>query len=321
VEPDIVKFQYQIHLKRYTSPMMDLRRIRYFVVLSEELHFGRAAERLGMAQPPLSQQIRVLENELQARLFARSNRRVELTAAGRALVPEARALLAQAERASMVPLRTQRGELGELRIGFTGSAAFSSAIPRLILAYRRRSPEVHLQLQELTTQQQLTAMLEHRLEVAFVRSPELPILPSTLQAKHLFEDSLVAVLPSQHELVARGDTLRVSALAEEAFVTYPRESGTAVYDQIITLCRQAGFTPRIAQEAREAPTIVALVAAGLGVALVPASLRSINIDGVAYRLLCEKGARSAMWLVMRSHALSAQEALFATLAQNARFTL
>jgi DNA-binding transcriptional LysR family regulator len=311
-------FQYQSRQKQSTIHMMDLRRIRYFVVLSEELHFGRAALRLAMAQPPLSQQIRVLENELQARLFTRSNRRVELTVAGKALVPEARALLAQAERASMAPMRAQRGELGELRTGFTGSAAFSSVIPKLILAYRHRSPEVHLQLQELTTQQQLTAMLERRLEVAFVRGPKVPVLPSTLQATHLFEDSLVAVLPSQHELVARGSTLRVSDLMDEAFVIYPRESGTAVYDQIIALCREAGFTPRITQEAREAPTIVGLVAAGLGVALVPACLRSINIQGVAYRLLREKGARSAMWLVMRSGTLPAQEALFAAVAQNTR---
>lgn len=295
--------------------MMDLRRIRYFVALAEELHFGRAAQRLGISQPPLSQQIRVLEEEMGVQLLVRSNRRVELTPAGAVLLPEARALLAQAERARAMTLRAQRGELGELRVGFTGSAAFSSIIPQLILEYRRRLPEVHLQLHELTTQQQLIAMLERRLDIGFFRSPKQPELPPNLQALRLFEDALVAVLPPQHSLGTRDEPLPVAALAEEDFVMYPRESGTGVYDQILSLCRQAGFTPRVAQEAREAPTIVGLVAAGLGVALVPASLRSINVNGVMYRALREKAARSAMWLVLREGTLPIQQATFAALAR------
>jgi DNA-binding transcriptional LysR family regulator len=294
---------------------MELRRIRYFIVLSEELHFGRAAQRLNIAQPPLSQQIRVLEDELGARLFDRSNRRVELTAAGKALLPEARALVAQAERTGEVARRAQLGELGELRVGFTGSAAFGSVIPKLIFEFRRRLPEVHLRLQELTTQQQLTAMLERRLEVAFVRGVTPPDLPSSLQVTRLFEDALVVVLPSQHPLAARESALSVEALKDEGFVMFPRESGTGVYDQIISLCQQAGFAPRLAQEARESPTIVGLVAAGLGVAIVPASLRSINVDGVAYRPLRGKAARSAMWMVLRAGELSPQEALFMALAR------
>lgn len=294
---------------------MDLRRIRYFIVLSEELHFGRAAQRLNMAQPPLSQQIRVLEDELGARLFERSNRRVELTAAGKALLPEARALVAQAERTGTVAQRAQRGEIGELRVGFTGSAAFSTVIPQLIFEYRRRLPGMHLRLEELSTQQQLTAMLERRMEVAFVRGAARPDVPPTLQATRLFEDALVVVLPAQHPLASRRGVLSVGALKDEAFVMYPRESGTGVYDQIIALCQQSGFAPQVAQEARESPTIVGLVAAGLGVAFVPESLRSINVNGVVYRPLREKGARSAMWLVLRSGALSPQEALFATLAR------
>jgi DNA-binding transcriptional LysR family regulator len=294
---------------------MDLRRIRYFVMLAEELHFGRAALRLGISQPPLSQQIRVLEKEMGVQLLNRSNRRVELTAAGAALLPEARALLAQAERAGAMAQRAQRGEVGELRVGFTGSAAFSSIIPQLILEYRRRLPQVRLQLHELTTQHQLTAMLERRLEVAFVRSPTRPDLPPSLQSIRLFDDALVAVLPPHHPLGRRDEPLRVAALAGEAFVMYPRESGTGVYDQILNMCRRAGFTPRVAQEAREAPTIVGLVAAGFGVALVPASLSNIHVSGVMYRALREKAARSAMWLMLRAGALGAQEAMFASLAR------
>jgi DNA-binding transcriptional LysR family regulator len=296
---------------------MDLRRIRYFVVLAETLHFGRAALRLNIAQPPLSQQIRVLEEELGAQLFDRANRRVDLTPAGKALLPEARALLAQAERVSTVAARAQRGEIGELRVGLTGSGAFTALIPRLILTYRQRFPGVHLRIEELTTQEQLTALLEQRLDVAIVRSASPPDLPSTLRAARLFEDSLIVALPPQHRLSASTKPLSIGELADEAFVMYPRESGTGVYDQIVALCRQAGFAPRIGQEARAAPTIVGLVAAGLGVALVPESLRGVNVNGVVYRPLKNRGARSAMWLVLRAVRASPQEAAFAAMAKTA----
>ncbi|WP_118184337.1 LysR substrate-binding domain-containing protein [Paraburkholderia phosphatilytica] len=294
---------------------MDLRRIRYFVVLADTLHFGRAALRLNMAQPPLSQQIRVLEDELGAQLFERGNRRVDLTPAGKALLPEARALLAQAERVATVAARAQRGELGELRVGLTGSAAFTALIPRLILKYRERFPGVHLRIEELTTQEQLTALLEQRLDVAIVRSASALDLPPTLRAMRLFEDSLVVALPPQHRLSDAAKPLAIGTLADEAFVMYPRESGTGVYDQIVALCRQAGFAPRIGQEARVAATIVGLVAAGLGVALVPESMRAVNANGVVYRPLKDKGARSAMWLVLRTHQPSPQESAFAAMAK------
>ncbi len=292
---------------------MDLRRIRYFVVLAETLHFGRAAEQLHIAQPPLSHQIRTLENELGAQLFERNNRHVELTSAGKALLPEARALLAQADRAGTVTARAQRGELGELRVGFTNSAAFSSVIPQLIFAYRQRFRDVHLQLEEMTSQEQLTAMLERRLEIAFVRSPKRPDLPATLSVSSLFEDPLMVALPSQHRLAAGNGPLSVKMLANEGFVMFPPGSGTGVYDQIIALCRRAGFAPRIVQEARAVPTIVGLVAAGFGAAFVPASLRSLNITGVTYRALRDKGVQSAIWLVMRAEKRSPQEEAFSEL--------
>jgi DNA-binding transcriptional LysR family regulator len=294
---------------------MDLRRIRYFVVLAETLHFGRAASSLNITQPPLSQQIQVLEEELGARLFERSNRRVELTPAGKALLPEARALLAQAERTSTVAARAQRGEIGELRIGFLGSAAFTVVIPRLILTYRQRFPGVRLRIEELTTQEQLAALLEQRLDVAIVRSVQAPDLPPILRATRLLQDSLVVALPAWHRLAEVAKPLSIGALANEPFVMYPRESGTGVYDQIIALCRQAGFAPTVAQEAHAMATIVGLVGAGLGVAVVPESLRGIGANGVVYRPLKEKAARSAMWLVLRSHEPSAQAAAFASVAK------
>jgi len=294
---------------------MDLRRIRYFVVLAETLHFGRAAASLNITQPPLTQQIRVLEEELGARLFERSNRRVELTPAGNALLPEARALLAQAERTSTVAARAQRGEIGELRVGLLGSAAFTVVIPRLILTYRQRFPGVRLRIEELTTQEQLAALLEQRLDVAIVRSVLAPELPPTLRSKRLLQDSLVVALPATHRLSEAATPMSISALEHEPFVMYPRESGTGVYDQIITLCRQAGFAPTVAQEAHAMATIIGLVAAGLGIAVVPEALRGIGANGVVYRPLKEKAARSAMWLVLRSHQPSAQAAAFASVAK------
>jgi DNA-binding transcriptional LysR family regulator len=294
---------------------MDLRRIRYFVVLAETLHFGRAALRLNIAQPPLSHQIRALEGELGAQLFERNNRRVELTPAGKALLPEARALLAQAERAGAVTARAQRGELCELRVGFTSSAALSSVIPQLIFAHRQRFRNVHLHLEELTTKEQITAMLERRLEVAFVRSSSYPDLPATLTATYVFEDSLVVALPPRHRFATPSLPLSAKVLCDEEFVMYRQNSGTGVYDQIIALCHHAGFSPRIAQEARETPTILGLVAAGLGVAFVPASLGSLNVAGVTYRPLRESGARSTIWLVLRAGKLSPQEEAFSELAR------
>lgn len=294
--------------------MMDLRRLRYFVVLAETLHFSRAAERLNIAQPPLSHQIKVLEEELSAKLFERTNRRVELTPAGKALLPEAQALLAQAERASAIAARVQRGDLGELRVGFTSGAALTGVIPRLILAYRQRRPGVQVRIAELTTQEQLAAMLERRIDVAFVRSVETPDLPPTLGTIRLFEDALVVALPSKHPLAKAKSPLPVSALANEEFVMFPRDSGTSVLVQILSLCRLSGFAPRVVQEALTAVTIVGLVAAGLGIALVPASFGRVAATGVAYRKLRDKGAKSAMWMVFRTGVVSEQELAFRELA-------
>jgi DNA-binding transcriptional LysR family regulator len=302
--------------------MIDLRRICYFVVLAEELHFGRAAKRLGISQPPLSQQIRVLERELEVRLFARNNRRVELTPAGTALLPEARRLVAQAERTLAVARRAQLGELGELRIGFTPSSAFSSFFPQMILEFHRRFRDVHLTLHEMTTRQQVTAMIERRLDIGFIRSAGKPEAAPSLQLLHLFEDPLVVAVPSGHPLGKQQTPISIAVLAGEPFVMHPREAGTSAHDQIIDLCQRAGFVPHIVQEARETSTIVGLVATGLGVGIVPASLRNIKVKGVKYRPLQEKESRSSMWLALRGDRSSPQEEMFAILARSlgARFT-
>ncbi|MBG4757751.1 LysR family transcriptional regulator [Pseudomonas aeruginosa] len=278
---------------------MELRHLRYFIAVAEELHFGRAAERLGISQPPLSQQIQALEEEIGARLFERTNRRVELTDAGRLFLDESRQVLAQVDKAVLLARRAHLGELGELKIGFTSSAPFTSTIPSSIHAFRKAYPDVHLDLQEMSSRQVLKALLEESLQVGVIR----PLaLPDAVHWVELFRDPLVAVLRADHPLAAGSeDGLAIAALAEEPFVFFPRSYGTGLYDQVIALTRQAGFSPRIAQEASEAMTIIGLVSAGLGVSILPASFRRTRVDGVVYRTLSDPEATTAVWLVRRQN--------------------
>lgn len=278
---------------------MELRHLRYFIAVAEELHFGRAAERLGISQPPLSQQIQALEEEIGARLFERTNRRVELTDAGRLFLDESRLVLAQVDKAVLLARRAHLGELGELKIGFTSSAPFTSTIPSSIHAFRKAYPDVHLDLQEMSSRQVLKALLEESLQVGVIR----PLaLPDAVHWVELFREPLVAVLRADHPLAAGSeDGLAIAALAEEPFVFFPRSYGTGLYDQVIALTRQAGFSPRIAQEASEAMTIIGLVSAGLGVSILPASFRRTRVDGVVYRTLSDPEATTAVWLVRRQN--------------------
>ncbi|EQA7361407.1 LysR substrate-binding domain-containing protein [Pseudomonas aeruginosa] len=278
---------------------MELRHLRYFIAVAEELHFGRAAERLGISQPPLSQQIQALEEEIGARLFERTNRRVELTDAGRLFLDESRQVLAQVNKAVLLARRAHLGELGELKIGFTSSAPFTSTIPSSIHAFRKAYPDVHLDLQEMSSRQVLKALLEESLQVGVIR----PLaLPDAVHWVELFREPLVAVLRADHPLAAGSeDGLAIAALAEEPFVFFPRSYGTGLYDQVIALTRQAGFSPRIAQEASEAMTIIGLVSAGLGVSILPASFRRTRVDGVVYRTLSDPEATTAVWLVRRQN--------------------
>ncbi|MCQ9877822.1 LysR family transcriptional regulator [Pseudomonas aeruginosa] len=278
---------------------MELRHLRYFIAVAEELHFGRAAERLGISQPPLSQQIQALEEEIGARLFERTNRRVELTDAGRLFLDESLQVLAQVDKAVLLARRAHLGELGELKIGFTSSAPFTSTIPSSIHAFRKAYPDVHLDLQEMSSRQVLKALLEESLQVGVIR----PLaLPDAVHWVELFREPLVAVLRADHPLAAGSeDGLAIAALAEEPFVFFPRSYGTGLYDQVIALTRQAGFSPRIAQEASEAMTIIGLVSAGLGVSILPASFRRTRVDGVVYRTLSDPEATTAVWLVRRQN--------------------
>jgi DNA-binding transcriptional LysR family regulator len=264
---------------------MDLRHLRYFVAVAEEGHMTRAAERLGIQQPPLSQQIRALESELQVQLFRRKARGVELTQPGQALLAEAHAILQQVEHAVAAARRTARGEAGRVGLGFTSSASFHPLVPRLIREYREAHPLVGLTLEESGTGELVDALRAERLDAAFVRSP-IGSAPG-IAVHAVLEEAMVAALPAAHALAARAaaKALALEALAVETFILYRRPLGPGLYDAIIAACQRAGFSPTIGQEAPRMLATLSLVAAGLGVTLVPASMRWLRVHGVAYRSL------------------------------------
>ena len=267
---------------------MELRHLRYFVAVAEEGHVTRAAERLGIQQPPLSQQIRALETELQVQLFRRKPRGVELTQAGAALFAEARAILRQVDHAVTATRRTARGESGRIGLGFTSSASFHPFVPQIIRDYRETHPMVALGLEESGTGELVTALIEERIDAAFVRSP-IGVSgggPAAGIAVHsVLEEAMVAALPAGHVL-ARGPAARplaLAALAAETFILYRRPLGPGLYDAIIAACQRAGYSPNIGQEAPRMLATLSLVAAGIGVTLVPQSMRRLRVHGVAYR--------------------------------------
>lgn len=275
---------------------MELRHLRYFTVLAEELHFGRAAERLGISQPPLSQQIRALEEELSARLFDRSNRHVALTEAGRLFLDEARATLEQAERARQVASRAHLGEMGELVIGLFPSAPLIGPVARAILAFRRRYPKVRLVLRERATHAALDDMLEGRLELSFMRYPGPLPLPLGASAFEVLREPMVVLMNRDHHLARERGPVSLAALAREPMVHFSPGIGNALHGHVAALCRRAGFEPRIEQEANQNGTILALVGAGLGISILPQSLCRLRLPELKTRHLAEADTQSVVWL-------------------------
>lgn len=265
---------------------MELRHLRYFIAVAEEAHITRAAERLGIQQPPLSQQIRALERELEVQLFRRKPRGVELTDAGQAFLERARAILDQVDRAFATTRRTARGEQGRVVVGFTSSAPFHPFVPRVIRAFREMSPLVSLVLEESGSSELVHGLHNEEIDAAFIRSPLADVVG--LVVRPLLEEEMVVALPAGHALAQDGtDALPLSALSNETFILYKRPGGPGLYDTIITACRGAGFSPRVGQEAPRIISTLNLVAAGLGVSIVPASLQRLQMDGVLYRQLSE----------------------------------
>ncbi len=264
---------------------MELRHLRYFIAVAEEGHITRAAERLAMQQPPLSRQIKAIERELDVQLLRRKPRGVELTDAGRTLLANARAILTQVDHAVDATRRTARGEQGRICVGVTPTGSFHPFVPQVIRAFRGTFPLVTLTLEEFASHELVEHLRNGRIDAAFVRS--LFADPNGLVINPLLEEPLVVALPSGHALAQSGGDSALSwkALAGETFFIPGGQYGLALYDATIVACHAAGFTPRMGQEAPRLASTLNLVASGLGVSVVPASLRRMHMDGVAYRRL------------------------------------
>lgn len=276
---------------------LDLRALRYFVAVAEARHITRAAQQLGMAQPPLSQQIKALELHLGTALFRRLPRGVELTPAGEALLDDARTLLRQAEQAEARVRRVAKGELGRLRLGMINSAPFHPLIPGVIREFRRRYPTVALTLDEGTTPALAAAIAARRMDAAFVR-PLLAAADGLIETPLMSED-LVIALPADHPL-SRRKRLPLMALSLEPFVLFPRAVGAGLHDEILRACHRVGFLPRVVQETSQVTSIVNLVAAGIGVSIVPASMQQAQIDGVSYRPIQGTVPKARLSLIHRA---------------------
>jgi DNA-binding transcriptional LysR family regulator len=283
---------------------MELRHLRYFVAVAEELHFGRAAARVRIAQPPLSQQIRQLEQELGVTLFTRANRRVDLTSAGRAFLEEATRVLTQAEQAVRTAQRASRGEIGRLAIGFVPSADLD-VLPRVLRVWKARFPYVEIELHSLLPPAQVDALRDDRLQIGFLR---LPVDASGLVVAPILREPLLAALPRGHRL-ARSARVRLADLAEETMILFPSHVAPEYHDVFLGACRRAGFTPKVLHPG-SMQTNLGLVSAGLGVALMPASIRNLRRAGVVYRPLAPPVPQVEMAIAYRRDARSTVLAAF-----------
>jgi DNA-binding transcriptional LysR family regulator len=295
---------------------MELRHLRYFVAVAEEGHITRAAERLGIQQPPLSQQIRALESELGTTLFRRNPRGVELTQAGDVLLAAARGVLEQVDRAVTATRRAARGEVGRIGLGFTSSASFHPFVPAMIRAYRDAYPLVALTLEESGTSELVDALLHRRLDAAFVRSPIGAA--AGIAAHSILEEPMIAALLAGSPLAAGSAKrpLSLASLAGETFILYRRPLGPGLHDAIIAACQRAGYSPNIGQEAPRMLATLSLVAAGLGVTLVPESMRRLRVHGVVYRALdAEAGLVAPLNLAYRRSETSLAVRRFTALAR------
>ena len=290
---------------------MDLRHMRYCVAIAEEASFTRASARLRIAQPALSRQIKAVEREIGFDLFERLSHGVALTDPGRVFIAGARVALAEAAAAIQNARRAGRGELGLLRIGFTGSASFNPFVTGSIRDFRTAYPDVEVELVEEATSSLLDRFAAGRLDVAFMR-------PAPGEVDHLWSQSavtepLVVAMPSGHAQSAR-QSVPLQTLADDAFILYPRSNGRALFDLIVAACQKAGFSPKILQVAPQLTSVVNLVATGIGISIVPASMAQVATAGVVYRPLT-KAPRASITLVRQPSAEPRTAVVFSELVR------
>ncbi|MBV8035573.1 LysR family transcriptional regulator [Roseateles sp.] len=281
---------------------MDLRQLRYFLAVAEAGHITRAAERLGMQQPPLSQQIKALEGRLGLTLFERHAKGVALTDAGRLLQDEARRLVGQADTLQRRMAQVAAGRQGPLQLGFTSSAAAHAFLPRVLRECRQQYPGIRLELAEFNAAELTEAVQEARLHCGFLRVPVAA--PEGLEFETLFDEPALLVLPNDHPAVpADGGAVPLAALRDDGFILVRRPGAPGLYAELLVLCRHAGFEPRVVAEVPRMLTNLNLVAAGAGVSVVPASMRGVHAHALAYCDIAElpgtRPLRAPMTLVSR----------------------
>ena len=276
--------------------MPDLRQLRQFVTVAEELHFHRAAARLNMSQPPLTTAIRKLEEEIGVALITRGNRTLGLTAAGTVFLIEARITLLQADRAVTAAREAAAGQTGLVRIGYVGSALYGR-LPDAIQAFRRAQPEVRLELIEATSAQQVTLLRAGSIDVGVLIPPIAEA--ADLRVADFDEDRLAIALPRAHAL-ADASSLALAQLADQDFVLWPQREGRGFHLRVVQLCAQAGFVPTVAQEAHGMHAVLSLVAVEAGVSIVPQSMRGFRGDRIVYHPIPDEAARFELCLCHRT---------------------
>ncbi len=271
------------------APQIELRHLRYFTAVAEELHFGRAAARLSLSGPSLSTQVQALEILVGAKLFERHSRRVALTDAGRVLLEASGRLFRDVEAAVNATKQASAGQTGELRLGF-GPTLMLSTLAQAVRAFRLKHPSVHVELRELATSEQIAALLRGDLDLGFVRGAEAD---PRLHVEPFAREPLLIALNRDHVL-ARTRHVPVSALAREPWVLFPRAIAPLLHEVVMRLCRKAGFSPSVVQESREVYTTVGLVGAGVGVTIVPATVQRMSWKGVVYKPIARASVQLSM---------------------------
>ncbi|GAB1543948.1 LysR family transcriptional regulator [Scytonema sp. NUACC21] len=279
---------------------MELRHLRYFITVAEELNFTRAAERLHIAQPPLSQQISDLEADLGVKLFERSKRPLQLTSAGKEFLKEARLILSQVEQATQLAQRASRGEVGHLIVGFNSSAT-QSVLPEILTRFHDRFPNVELILREMDSYNQIQSLLSNRIDCGFLHSHNQN--HTNLSYASVLKEPVIVALPVGHPL-AKESLIPLNQLAQESFILPVHHTGQGFYNQVMNLCQQAGFTPKVVQQAVWLQTVLGLVAGRVGVAIVPASMQNLQRKGVIYKALYDETFEIEIVVAWRRNDLS-----------------
>lgn len=304
-------------IRRRGAGKIELRHLRYFSAIAEEMSFARAAERLDIAQPGLSQQIKILEELLDARLFDRSRRKLRFTLAGELFYEEARKILGQVEAATQKVGRAARGEVGRLVIGYVGSAAYTGMLTRVIGEFREKHPSVEVDISELEMLRQLDAISEGRMDVGFIRPPAP--MPRNVSSIPILHEDLIVALPTSHPL-AEHPEIALLDLAGEEFIIPEHPSMVSFHHHTTTACQNAGFEPRFGVKGRDFMTIASMISVGLGVALVPQSVRCIQLPSIVYRPMKHGRSTAEMAIAFRPNDRSPIVKAFVSVAQRYRDT-